>query len=391
MRVGVDATGWLNRRGSGRVVRSLVPRLVGLEPRDHYALFIDEASLPAADLPAGAAVRAVRLRRSPAAAISQARSRRPADVLRLARAVRTEALDVFLAPAVDTWFPVRGLPVVLGVHDATAAELPRLVLPDARSRALWRLKQRHALRSASLMFTPSLSARDAIAARLHVPEERLRVIRWAADPVFAPPEREAVTAAAGRLGLGPDEPYLVYAAGINPHKGLGTLLEAVAALDPRPRLVVAGALEGDYVSAADELRGRIAGLELADHVVLAGFLPDHELAALYGGALAAVVPSLAEGFGLPAVEAAACGAATVLSDIGPHRETLGEHALLFPPGDAAALRAQLERVAADGALRQRLAQEGRAAVAALSWDAAADAIRELLVEAVERHPPPRGG
>jgi glycosyltransferase involved in cell wall biosynthesis len=390
MRVGVDATGWPNRRGSGRVVRSLLPRLVRLDPGDSYTLFIDDAAAREAELPPEAQVRSAGLRRSPAAAISQARSRRAGDVLRLARMVRRESLDVFLAPAVDTWFPVRGVPVVLGVHDATAAELPELVLPSARARLLWRLKERDALRTAHRMFTPSESARAAIAGRLGVPAGRLTVIRWAADPAFTPPSEDAVARAAERVGLGAGEPYLVYAAGINPHKGLDTLLAALAGLAPRPRLVVAGA--ATYVSALEELRRRVADLGLERDVLLPGFLPDAELAALYGGAVAAVVPSRAEGFGLPAVEAAACGAATVLSDIGPHRETLAAHALRFPPGDARVLRAQLARLLADPGLRRRLAEAGRQAVSALSWDVAARRLRELLLDAAgQGHPLARDG
>ena len=298
---------------------------------------------------------------------------------------------MFLAPAVDTWFPAPGAPVVLGVHDATAAELPRLVLPSRRARALWRLKQGLALRSAARMFTPSESARAAIVRHMGVPADRLAVIPWAPDPVFAPPSAGAAGAARRRVGLAPDEPYLVYGAGINPHKGLGTLLEAYAGLEGRPRLVLAGALEGAYVSAAAALRDQVAALGLEGEVLLPGFVPDETLAALYGGALGAVVPSQAEGFGLPAVEAAACGAPTVLSDIGAHRETLGEHSLLFAPGDAGALRAQLGRLAAEPDLRRRLGEDGRRAVSALSWDAAAGRLHDLLRDAAEHHALPGRG
>src|SRR5439155_3192020 len=106
------------------------------------------------------------------------------------------------------------------------------------------------------------------------------------------------------------------------------------------------------------------------------------LAALYSGAAAAVVPSLAEGFGLPAVEAAACGTALILSDLLPHRESLCEAALYFRPGDVAALHAHLEQILANEGLRRSLAEQARAAVAGLSWDATAERLRELVRRAV---------
>src|SRR5581483_8171187 len=114
-------------------------------------------------------------------------------------------------------------------------------------------------------------------------------------------------------------PYLLYAGGISPHKDIPTLLEAYALVRKdgnAPRLVIAGALDADpYHSAADAVRERIGALGIADGVLLTGYVTDDVLACLYSAASAVALPSLAEGFGLPAVEAAACGAAVVLSDI----------------------------------------------------------------------------
>jgi glycosyltransferase involved in cell wall biosynthesis len=106
---------------------------------------------------------------------------------------------------------------------------------------------------------------------------------------------------------------------------------------------------------------------------------DERLACLYTGALAAVSPSLAEGFGLPAVEAAACGAPAVLSDLPAHRETLGKHAMYFPPRDAKALASALDEVMTNEARRAAMAAGGRQAVARLSWDAGAQRLLEVLL------------
>jgi glycosyltransferase involved in cell wall biosynthesis len=128
------------------------------------------------------------------------------------------------------------------------------------------------------------------------------------------------------------------------------------------------------------LREQVRHLEVDGDVLFPGFVPDDTLAALYSGALAVVVPSRAEGFGLSAVEAAACGAPVVASDLGPHRESLLDAALYFPPTDARALRDTLDRLLADEALRRSLAAEARRIVARLSWTDAAERLRRLLLD-----------
>jgi glycosyltransferase involved in cell wall biosynthesis len=197
-----------------------------------------------------------------------------------------------------------------------------------------------------------------------------------------------VRGALARLGLPEGEPFLLYAGGISPHKNLGALIAAYARLRrgerAAPRLLIAGDLAEDpYLSAADELRGSIARHDLEDDVRLLGYVPDEDLACLYGGATAVVSPSLAEGFGLTAVEAAACGAATVLSDLPAHRAALGDAALYFPPNDPDAMSQQLARAIEDPRLRAELGERARGAVSQLSWTESARRLRALLAEAAE--------
>ena len=136
-----------------------------------------------------------------------------------------------------------------------------------------------------------------------------------------------------------------------------------------------------YLSAATAVREQIAALGLGEDVVLPGFVSDEALACLYTGAAVVALPSLAEGFGLPAVEAAACGAPVVLSDIPAHRETLGDDALFFPPRDAAVLAERIRHLLGSDMLRRSLAERGRERVARYTWDAAAGSLRTLLHEA----------
>src|SRR5262249_31905608 len=142
-----------------------------------------------------------------------------------------------------------------------------------------------------------------------------------------------------------------------------------------------GALDDTYLSAAGAVRRRIAELGLGDRVILPGFVSDEALSCLYAGATAVVLPSLAEGFGLPAVEAAACRAPVVLSDIRAHRQPLGDEALFSPARDAARLAEQVGQLLGSDMLRRSLAERGRQRVARYSWDAAAEALRKLVHEA----------
>ncbi len=385
MRVGVDATSWVNRRGFGRFARNAIGRLVTLDAETTYVFTIDAQSAGEADLPAGAEVRKVRLRHAPSEAAAARSSRSPTDLLRLTRAVRRQRLDVFLFPSTYTWFPVVGTPTLVGVHDTILEDFPELTVPSRRARGLARLKQALAVRSASRLFTVSEASRTAVARRWRVPGERLAVVPEAPDPVFAPRDGEALECGLAAAGVTPRERFFLFWGGISPHKNVETLVEAYALLraeDERaPLLVLVGDLEADpYLSSAAAVRARIAAYGLEEWVRLPGYVADEALACLCSVATAVVLPSLAEGFGLPAVEAAACGAPLLLSDLPAHREVLGGAALFFPPRDARVLSGLLARVAADDALREDLGRRGREAVGGLTWDAAAERLRGLLIE-----------
>ena len=383
----MDATSWLNRRGFGRFARNAVGRLVELDPATDYVFYIDRQSADGAGLPAGGEERRVALGEAPSEAAAAGSSRSLRDLLRLTRAVRRDRLDAFLFPSVYTYFPVVGTPTVVGLHDTIVEQLPGLTVPSRRERAAARLKHRVAVRRASRLFTVSEASRAAIVAHFGIAPERVRLVPEAPDPVFTPREGDRLAAGLGEAGLEPGETFFLFAGGISPHKNVETLIEAYALSSSRrgdgmPLLVLAGDLESEaYLSSAASVRERIARHDLAGKVRLPGFVSDEALACLYSGATAVVIPSLAEGFGLPAVEAAACAAPVVLSDLPPHRETLGEAALFFPPIDVEALAAILGRLTEDEVLRRDVATRARRAVSGLTWDAAAAELRTLIREA----------
>jgi glycosyltransferase involved in cell wall biosynthesis len=386
LRIGVDATSWSNRRGYGRFERNAVGRLIEMDGDNHYVLYLDDENTETSP-PRACEQQRLRLTRP----IASAASRRPLrDLLRLSLTASRDDLDVFLFPSIYTYFPVVGVPTVVGVHDLTPRLFPELTLPTRRARLFWRLKEGMAVRRAARIFTVSEAARAALTDSLELDPARVAVVPEAPDPVFRRRGRREVRRLLRSIDLEADDPFLLYAGGISPHKNLETLLDAYVLLRKRgkpPRLVIAGALEDDpFLSASERVRERIRALELERDVILTGFVSDEVLSCLYNACVVVVFPSLSEGFGLPPVEAAACQAPVLVSDLPAHRETMGETALYFPSRDAPALADTLTRMLADGSLRSSLAEAGRRRVSSLSWDAAADRLRSLLIEAAEaRH------
>ncbi len=395
MRVGVDATSWSNRRGFGRFARNAVGRLIALDGETEYVLVVDAADETA--LPEGVRARPVRLSRPPGEAACADGARSPVDLARLSAAAARGRFDAFLFPSVYTYFPVPGCAEVVGIHDAIADQLPHLTLPTRRARSFWKAKERMAIRRAARVFTVSETSRTVLAERFGLPPEQLAIVPEAPDPVFTPRGAAAIERELAPLGLEAGR-FFLFAGGISPHKNVLALVDAYARLrevrgsgaggdgaPDVPPLVLVGDMEDDpFFSIARDLRARIDGHELEAHVRLPGFVSDEALACLYSAATAVVLPSLIEGFGLPAVEAAACGAPVLLSDLPSHRASLRDAALYFDPEDAQAIAAAMAWALEEPGRTLALAQAAREAVAGLTWDASALALRQVVSEAARR-------
>ncbi len=382
MRVGIDGACWLNRRGYGRFARGLVRQLVALREEIEYTLLVDFDPAQAPDLPAG--VRVVRIpAHQPATRAAAAEGRRSLrDLWAASRAMSLERFDLVFFPSVYTYVPVFGPGRVLVViHDVIPEQFPREVFPTRADAVQWWLKLRLARWQAHSVLTVSEASKQGIMEQFGLAADRIAVISEAADPSFRvlpPDERMADILARWSLRHGR---FLLYVGGISPHKNLGSLLEAFAQLRRAAayrdcRLVFAGDYTGDvFYSAYDDLRRRAAALAVEDAVVFTGYIDDADLAYVYNAAAALVLPSLLEGFGLPAVEAMACGAPVVANARGALPEVIGSAGVLFRserPGD---LEAALHRVLSDEELRARLRRLGPARAATFTWDRAA---RETL-------------
>jgi len=389
MRIGVDATCWANARGYGRFTREICAALVELAPKDEFVFFADPLSARGFKVAApNVRLETVEQRNAPTQAASADGNRSPADMLRLTRAVSRERLDAFFSPSVYTYFPLPPrLRALVTVHDTIAERFPELTLPSARARLFWRLKVRLALAQARLVLTVSEYSAREIAEVLGVAREKIRVSGEAPAPAFRPSDSRAdVEAAARRAGLPPGARWFVYVGGFNPHKHVDLLVRCHARLAREiaapPHLLLVGATSGDpFHGDQARIRAEIERQGTAELVHWTGFVDDEELRHLHSGALALVLASRCEGFGLPAVEAAACGAPVVATRASPLPELLAGGGLFVEPGDEAGLHAALRRFAEDPGLRDELGRTALARARALTWprgaQAALDALREV--------------
>jgi glycosyltransferase involved in cell wall biosynthesis len=389
MRIGIDATCWANGRGYGRFTRELLPAMAAYAPSDNFVCFVDARASERFDL-VRRNVRAVRVHQdvSPTVAAAANGRRTVSDMLRLTRAVAREPLDVFFSPSIYTYFPLPlGLPAVVTVHDAIAERYPELTLPSRQSRVFWRAKVALALWQARLILTVSNFAAEEISTMLRVARTRIRVALEAPASAYLPSESpSAVAEVAAKVGLPPASGWFIYVGGFSPHKNVDLIVRAHAsaarAFAPAPHLVLVGALTGDVFHGDQErIRDSVtrAGTEALVHWT--GFLPDEELRHLHSAALALLLPSMCEGFGLPAVEAAACGTPVIATTASPLPGLLKGGGIFVRPGDEAALTSAIFQLLSNEPARRAMGARARTRAAELSWTQGARAALGALQEA----------
>ncbi len=355
--------------GIGRYTYHLALALARVAPEDEFILFHDPAARNTQyDLGALAAILNLSLVE---VAASPFRLRQQIALPRLARALR---LDLYHSPYYLIPY-VMPCPTVVTIHDLIPYLYPDS-LPNPRLSGVFAAAIRLALRRAAWVLVDAASTRDDLARVMRADPARVTAAPLAADASFHPASPDEIAALRARLGLG--APYLLYL-GINkPHKNLPRLVEAWAALPADLRagrqLVLAGREDPRYPQA----RELAARLGLGGEVRFLGAVAGDDMPALYSGALGFVFPSVYEGFGLPVLEAMACGAPTACANTSSLAEIVGDAssadapALLFDPHDVASLRDALARLLADDALRQRLSAAGQARARAFTWERAAE-------------------
>jgi glycosyltransferase involved in cell wall biosynthesis len=391
MRIGVDATCWPNRRGYGRFARSLLTAALALDRANEYVFYIDDDS---AEFPLPAGVEVVHVATGvPTTKAATAHGRRSlGDMWAISRTISKAKLDLVFFPSVYSYVPLTGsTPQLVTIHDVIPELFPELVFPTWRSKLFWGLKVKLACARARLILTVSEYSRRRLAEKLRIPQSRMRVIPEAGDPLLEPPALVDGAALRARWKLPADARLLMYVGGFSPHKNLGMLVDIYDELRQQPRfsslyLLLVGDYQGDvFFSCYGELVAQVERLGLRDRVLFTGHVPDADLSQLLHSADVLALPSFCEGFGLPAVEAAACGTPSVVTTESPLAEILGEAAIAVAPGDRAGWTSALTAVLADEPRRAAMKTAARAAAARLSWQHSARALLAIFDEVRPSH------
>ena len=219
-----------------------------------------------------------------------------------------------------------------------------------------------------------------------VSEARLRAINEAPAAVFRPLDEPNATAALfHRLGLAPGARVVAYVGGLGPHKNLDRVIAAFAAVVKEPGLadavlVLVGHHATDVFHQAEAALRARALARCGTQVLFAGGLTDDDLVLFLNGARALVLASLDEGFGLPAVEAAACGTPVIATASSAMPEVLGDAALYVDPLSDASIAAALRQVLTDDTLRDRMGRVASVRARALTWQRAAETLERVFDE-----------
>lgn len=379
MRIGVDACCWSNQRGYGRFTRELLSALIEIDKKNEYVFFIDQQSVSQGGYPNGVEVMVAPTKVSPTEAASASGRRSIADLWALSRLTYRQKLDLFFFPTVYSYFPIlNSAKVVLTIHDMIADHHPERVFPNKKLLFFWKMKQNLAVRQAHTIMTVSDYSKNQIMEFFNLSEERVQTITEGPSSVFKPiPVDQQMDQTLERYLLNASQPFLLYVGGISPHKNLRVLIEAFYQLKKDSsfsgmKLILVGDYQGDsFYSEYPVLTECVKRLHLQDEVVFTGFVEDQDLVSLYNAASALVFPSLEEGFGLPAIEAMACGTPVISSDRGSLPEVLGEAGRFFDPTCVDSLFTVLRDVLQDSRIRDDMRHRGLVRAKQFTWEVGA--------------------
>jgi len=377
MRIAIDYTAAVRQRGGiGRYTRELVQALAALDQANEYVLLVQDrpgrAEAPAPNF---------RLRST---GLSEPWLTRLWQRLGLPLPVEvfTGPVDIFHSP--DFVLPPtrRGTRTLLTVHDLSFIRDPDSAPPALRAY-LERVVPRSVARADHILADSAATRHDLITL-YDVPGEKVSVVYSGVNAAFRP-VRDAARLAEVCARYGLRRPYILSLGTLQPRKNYIRLIRAFACARRSPalrdhQLAIVGGKGWLY----EAIFAEVERLGLHDSVLFPGFVADADLPALYSAAALFVYPSLYEGFGLPVLEAMACGTPTVVSNASSLPEVAGDAALLVDPHDEAALAQALEQALSDDGLRARLVAQGFEQARRFTWAAAAGQLLGLYHRLVQR-------
>ncbi|MBC7231499.1 MAG: glycosyltransferase family 4 protein [Actinobacteria bacterium] len=373
MRIGLDGRGLCNvnrTRGIGRYTARLLEALAAqAEPEHRLVLFGTLERLPPGLLSPQAAAR---LEWRPMRLDGYAFAGPLGPYLAMAKEIDGAGLDLFHAIDHDMT-PFLRTPSLVTVHDLILLVLRGPYLGPTSWR--WMLAHRHAARRARVVVAVSENTRRDVERIWGIPRERIAVVYEGVSPLYRPSEEKKVLETCTRYGL--SRPYFLYLGGFDPRKNLHNMLLGFK------RFLLSGggdhrlALCGDHLGFEGYIYDLVEELGLEERVVLTGFVPEEDLPALYSGADAFLCLSLYEGFGLPLLEAMACGVPVLASRASSIPEVVGDAGLLVDPLEPREIAAGLRRLTADRSWAREAAARGRERARRFTWERAAHSIMEL--------------
>ena len=277
--------------------------------------------------------------------------------------LRRDRVNLLHAPAYTAPLAAN-VPVVLTIHDTLALKFPNLCK---------RLNSIHygvfmppCARRAARIIVPSECTRRDVINILNIPPGKVRVIPWGVSRTFRPVEdKEQLARVRAELGL--PERYILYTGNIEPKKNLPVLIEAFATAHKSGRITHRLVIAGRKGWRHSNVFRTVRDLGIGEFVRFLGYVPHESLAALYSGASVFAFPSLYEGFGLPPLEAMACGTPVVTTTAGALPEVVGSAALTVPPESVRELRIAIEKVLANQFLSAKLRELGLKRAGIFSW------------------------
>ena len=352
LRIGIDAHALGSGLGGNETyLRTL---LLGLQqhPEHDYILYVshpEATTLAAALLPAATCHQ-----------VSGSALRRLG--LDLSWASRRDHLDLMHLQYVAPLFP--GCPISLLIHDLSYEHTPEWFQPSEVTRFRWTIPRSAAI--AKVVLTISAYCKADIMKRLRLPSEKVVITPNALPPFYAPAPRESIEALREKLDL--SKHYILALGNLQPRKNITTLLRAWKAIRNHPELqnmslVVTGKkawLYDEILQEAGEAGANEAGGALTERIHFTGYLPEEDLPALYSGAFLFVYPSLFEGFGLPPIEAMACGTPVIVGRNSALPEVCGDAAHYADVSSHEHLGAAILELALNGEERLRLSKLGLA-------------------------------
>ena len=270
---------------------------------------------------------------------------------------------------------------VVTVHDLGYEYFPEAHPANELRYLRWSTK-RHT-RVATRIIADSQTTKEDLVNLYGADPDRIRVVYLAPDPELKPvKDKLKLSLTIAQFGIPGYAKYILHVGAMRPRKNLDRLIEAFAIVrQRRPEQKLHLMLAGNMASEGHRLRQKAKDMGLLEYIRFPGFILAHQIATVYSGAAAYVLPSLFEGFGLPALEAQACETPLVCANTSSLPEVAGEGAVYFDPLDVEAMADAIERVLVDQDLRQQLIEKGRENLKRFSWQKSAEQALAVLEEA----------